>query len=127
MVCEENIYAARRRACSRVRPTLSLHICAYSLTDHHSQPGKYRIEWRGVADADDLRHSRVHVSFRCEEDCYTLTGILLAHTALAILFDPDTAAREMRGGILTPSTVATESYFGALEKAGVFVEVKMLE
>lgn len=66
------------------------------------------------------------MTFRCEEDCYTLTGILLTHTALAILFDPGTVAREMGGGILTPSTVATERYFDGLERAGVAVEVKMM-
>lgn len=63
--------------------------------------------------------------FRCEKDCYTLTGILLAQTALAILFDP--AARAAGGGVLTPSMVASQRYFEALERVGVVVEVKMLE
>jgi short subunit dehydrogenase-like uncharacterized protein len=56
-----------------------------------------------------------------------LTGILLALTAMAILFDEDTVARKMGGGVLTPSTIATERYFKELEKAGVFVETKMLD
>lgn len=64
--------------------------------------------------------------FRCEKDCYTLTGILLSQTALAILFDP-AAARAAGGGVLTPSMVASQRYFDALERVGVVVEVKMLE
>lgn len=63
--------------------------------------------------------------FRCEKDCYTLTGILLARTALTILFDPATAA--LGGGMLTPSMLATDAYFAGLEKAGVALEVTMLQ
>lgn len=90
---------------------------------------KHRVEWRGIAEADDGRavHQRAYVCFRAEKDCYELTGILLALTALSILFDEDTVARKMGGGVLTPSTIATERYFKELEKAGVFVETKLLD
>ncbi|RPB11964.1 hypothetical protein P167DRAFT_488669 [Morchella conica CCBAS932] len=90
---------------------------------------KHRVEWRGIAEADDGRavHQRAYVSFRAEKDCYELTGILLALTALSILFDEDTLAKKIGGGVLTPSTIATERYFKELEKAGVFVETKMLD
>lgn len=126
MARAESRYPARRRPGSRVRVPSPLFLHSTYTNTWHSQPGKYRAEWRGVAHADGSQ-DRAHVTFRCELDCYTLTGILLAHTALAILFDPDTVAREMGGGILTPSTVATRRYFDGLERAGVVVEVKMME
>jgi short subunit dehydrogenase-like uncharacterized protein len=46
--------------------------------------------------------------------------------ALAILYDENTLAHKLGGGILTPATLATPQLFQQLEKAGITIETKMI-
>ena len=44
-------------------------------------------------------------------DPYVQTAIYMVTAALAILYDPDSLARKIGGGILTPATLATPRLF----------------
>ncbi|RPB08921.1 hypothetical protein P167DRAFT_538908 [Morchella conica CCBAS932] len=90
---------------------------------------KYRIEWRGVAEADDDNEeaAKATISILCEKDTYTTTGILLVQTAMSLLSDEETFAKKTGGGVLTPSAAASPAFFMALDRCGFHVETKMME
>lgn len=94
----------------------------------HRQTNKYRIEWRGVAEADDDNEEpgKAAVHMTCEKDMYTLTGILLVQTALSLLSNDDTLARKYGGGVLTPSTAASPNFFRNLDRSGFHIETKIM-
>jgi len=80
------------------------------------------IEWRGVAEADeDLdipRKVTIQMDTAESMDIYSLTGLLMVQTALGLLYDEDTLARRLGGGLLTPSTVVTPERIMELERSG---------
>lgn len=90
---------------------------------------KYRIEWRGIAEADDDNEeaAKATISILCEKDTYTTTGILLVQTAMSLLSDEETFAKKTGGGVLTPSAAASPAFFMALDRCGFHVETKMME
>lgn len=90
---------------------------------------KYRIEWRGVAEADDDNEEagKAIVTMSFEKDIYTLTGILLVQTAMSLISDEDILARKYGGGVLTPSTAASPTFFKNLDRSGFHIETKMMD
>lgn len=59
-------------------------------------------------------------------DPYIITGIVMVEIALAILFDEDSMARKMGGGVLTPATLASETLLTRLDQAGVKIESRII-
>ncbi|KAI5776650.1 hypothetical protein EDC01DRAFT_624956 [Geopyxis carbonaria] len=86
------------------------------------------VEWRGVAEVDDDSENprKAHVNVRFDGDPYELTGRMMVVIAMAILFDPNTLARKLGGGLLTPACLATPQLFRELDRAGLKIETKLL-
>lgn len=87
-----------------------------------------RVEWRGVAEADDGSETpaKAFVTVNSASDGYTLTAMLMVHVAMSILFDKGTLAATLGGGILTPASVASPDLFRRLDRAGLKIETKIL-
>ncbi|PWW79541.1 hypothetical protein C7212DRAFT_310474 [Tuber magnatum] len=92
------------------------------------QMAKYRIEYRGVAEADDDSETpkKVFVKLTYEKDPYTCTGALMVQVAMSILFDEDIQAKKLGCGILTAATVATPEFYRNLDRTGFHIETKLL-
>ena len=92
------------------------------------QMAGYRIEYRGVAEADDDSENPKKVSVRVtyEKDPYTCTGALMVLIAMSILFDEDIEAKKLGCGMLTAATVATPELYRKLDRAGFHMETKLL-
>lgn len=106
---------------------LFIYLFEYLPTDN-SETDKYRVEWRGVAEADDDNDvpGKATIQMTCEKDIYTLTGILLVQTAISLLSDDDIPARRLGGGVLTPSTAASPNFFRNLDRSGFHIDTKMM-
>lgn len=78
-----------------------------------------------TADEDVANPRKAQISIS-GPDAYDQTAIFMALAALAILYDENTLARKLGGGILTPATLATPQFFKELEKAGITFETKMM-
>jgi short subunit dehydrogenase-like uncharacterized protein len=89
------------------------------------------IEWRGVAEADDDNEVPRKATLQMETgegiDLYSLTGLLLVQTALGLLYDENTLARKLGGGLLTPSTVVTPERIMELERNGFKITTALVE
>lgn len=105
-----------------------LFIYLFEYLTGNRQTNKYRVEWRGVAEADDDNEvpGKAIIQMTCEKDIYTLTGILLVQTAISLLSDDDIPARRLGCGVLTPSTAASANFFRNLDRSGFHIDTKMM-
>jgi len=89
---------------------------------------KYRIEYRGVAEADDDSENpkKVFLRLTYEKDPYTCTGTLMVQIAMSILFGEDIEAKKLGCGMLTAATVATPEFYKNLDRAGFHIETRLL-
>ncbi|KAA8908864.1 Saccharopine dehydrogenase-domain-containing protein [Sphaerosporella brunnea] len=88
----------------------------------------HRVEWRGVAIADEDSETprKAFVRVQSSLDAYTLTAVCLVQVANSILFNPNTLAAKLGGGILTTATVASPELFRLLDRAGLKIEAKII-
>jgi len=94
-------------------------------TKAHSK--EYFCEWRsiGVPDANDPNdRKRAYCNLRWDGSLYELTGVFLAHAAIALARD-DTPAHKFGGGFQTPAMLGSP-YVERLQKAGLKTQLKML-
>lgn len=87
-----------------------------------------RTEWRGVAIADDDSETprKAFVRIQSTVDQYTLTAICMVQAASSILYNKDTLAAKLGGGILTPACLASPELFKLLDRAGMKVEARII-
>jgi short subunit dehydrogenase-like uncharacterized protein len=99
-----------------------------TLTDIDRDRLNHSVEWRGVAianeDSDTPRKAFVRVQSTI--DPYTLTAMCMVQIANSILFNKNTLAARLGGGILTPATVASPELFRLLDRAGLKIEAKII-
>ena len=88
----------------------------------------YRLEYRGVAEADDGSDNPRKASIRItyEKDPYTCTGMLMVQVAMSILFNKDIEAKKLGCGMVTAAMVATPEFYKGLDRAGFHIEAKLL-
>lgn len=88
----------------------------------------HRVEWRGVATADEDSDNprKAFVRVQSTVDAYTLTALCMVQAANSILFNKNTLAAKLGGGILTPATLASPELFRLLDRAGLKIEAKII-
>ena len=88
----------------------------------------HRIEWRGVALADDGQAvpRKAFVRVQSSMDAYTLTALCIVQVANSILFGKDTPAHKLGGGLLTPAMAASPEMFKLLDRAGFKFDAKLI-
>ena len=85
-----------------------------------------RLVYKAIAKADCEPEKRAVATFEYTGGGYYLTGILVIEAAMTILKGSETPATKMGGGLLTPATLG-EEYVERVRKAGVKIEVAMME
>ncbi|KAE8404932.1 hypothetical protein BDV37DRAFT_103758 [Aspergillus pseudonomiae] len=82
-------------------------------------------EYRCVAEADTATKlkSKALVRMRYESDPYIFTAAALGEAARILLWQKDTWAHKLGGGVLTPATLG-DHYVSQLRAAGVTIEVQ---
>ncbi|MCJ1316758.1 hypothetical protein MMC15_002079 [Xylographa vitiligo] len=87
---------------------------------------KDRVEFRAIATADTEGSKRATAICGFNGSAYDFTGVLMAEAAISIVRDGNKSpAREIGGGILTPTTLG-QAYVDRLRNAGVVLEASML-
>jgi hypothetical protein len=84
-----------------------------------------RLSYKAIATADCEQPKRAVATFDYTGGGYYMTGILVAEAAMLILRGGDNLAKRL-GGMVTPATLEME-YVEKLRKAGIKIEVKMME
>jgi short subunit dehydrogenase-like uncharacterized protein len=99
-----------------------------TLTDIDRDRLSHSVEWRGVAIADEDSDTprKAFVRVQSTIDPYTLTAVCMIQIANSILFNKNTLAARLGGGILTPATVASPELFRLLDRAGLKIEAKII-
>lgn len=88
---------------------------------------KHKLVYRAIAKADEERGRRAVASFEYRGSAYYLTGILLVEAAMTILrSEESTPAAKMGGGLMTPAALG-DVYVERVRKAGIRLEVGMLD
>lgn len=82
--------------------------------------------YKAIAKADCEPEKRAVATFEYTGGGYYLTGILVIEAAMTILKGSEIPAAKMGGGLLTPATLG-EEYVERVKKAGVKIEVAMME
>lgn len=85
-----------------------------------------QLVYKAIAKADCEPEKRAVATFEYTGGGYYLTGILAAEAAMTILKGSETPAAKMGGGLLTSATLG-EEYVERVRKAGVKIEVSMME
>jgi short subunit dehydrogenase-like uncharacterized protein len=79
-----------------------------------------------IADEDSDTPRKAFVRVQSTIDAYSLTAMCMVQVANSILFNKNTLAAELGGGILTPATVASPEFFRLLDRAGLKIEAKII-
>jgi short subunit dehydrogenase-like uncharacterized protein len=85
-----------------------------------------RLVYKAIAKADCEPEKRAVATFEYTGGGYYLTGILVTEAAMTILKGNEMPAAKMGGGLLTTATLG-EEYVERVRKAGVKIEVAMME
>ena len=85
-----------------------------------------RLAYKAIAKAECEPEKRAVATFEYTGGGYYLTGILVAEAAMTILKGGEAPAAKMGGGLLTPATLG-EEYLERVRKAGVKIEVAMMD
>lgn len=88
---------------------------------------KHKLHYKAIAEGDCDPVKKAVATFEYKGSFYYLTGVLVAEAAMTILRDEEkTPAAKMGGGLVTPASLG-DDYIERVRRAGVKLEVEMLD